>query len=147
MGTRERARLSTKEKEGCHVLCDELKDLRRPGAAGYSFPHKQTSKNKQFHPTEKETGQQDMREGQTGVKKEWHQLQRAWREKLDEITGGADDKGISWKDPQTSCLLLSGLLDWFGFQARTSYFDHPGTSWIMYHSPLAFGRGFAVSLI
>ncbi len=97
MGTGEAAHLSTKEKEGCHVLCDELKDWRRPGAAGYSFPHKQTSKNKQFHPTEKEMGQRDKREGQTGVRKEWHLWQRALRQTLEEMRGWAEDNGVFMK--------------------------------------------------
>lgn len=60
---------------------------------GISSPHKQTSKNKQFHPTEKEMGQWDKREGQTGVRKEWHLWRRALGEKL-EMRGGAEDKGV-----------------------------------------------------
>lgn len=41
------------------------------------FPRKQTSKNKQFHPTKKEMGQWDERGGQTGVREEWRVWQRA----------------------------------------------------------------------
>lgn len=37
-GTGEAAHLGTKEKEGCHVPRDELKEERRPKPAGYSFP-------------------------------------------------------------------------------------------------------------
>lgn len=70
---------------------------------GIPSPHKQTSKNKQFHPTEKETGQWDEREGQTGVREEWHQWQRALREKLEEMRGWSEDKGVFMK--QASDLL------------------------------------------
>lgn len=56
MRTAETALLSTKEKEGCHVTCDELKE---PWSSRVSIPPKQTSKNKQLHPTEKEMGQRD----------------------------------------------------------------------------------------
>ena len=35
------------------LCCDELKDFGRPGAAGYSFPKKQTPKNKRSTPPRK----------------------------------------------------------------------------------------------
>lgn len=80
---------------------------------GIPSPHKQTSKNKQFHPTEKEMGQRDKREGQTGVREEWHLLQRALGEELDEIRGWADDKGVFMKG--SSNLLSSPSWPWLGF--------------------------------
>jgi len=54
-------------------------------------PINKPPKNKQFHPTEKETGQWDKRDGQTGVRKEWHLWQRARRNNLEEMRGRAED--------------------------------------------------------
>lgn len=53
----------------------------------------------------------------------------------------------SWKEHQTCCLPLSGLLVRFGFWARTSYFDHLGIWWIMYQTPWPLARATAVSMI
>ena len=79
---------------------------------GIPSPHKQTSKNKQFHLTEKEMGQWDKREGQTGVREEWHLLQWTLRDELDEMRGWADDKGVFMKG---SSNLSSPSWSWLEF--------------------------------
>lgn len=64
--------------------------------SGVFFPPiNKPPKNKQFHPTEKEMGRWDKREGQTGVRKEWYLWQRPLREKLEEMR--AEDEGVFMK--------------------------------------------------
>lgn len=65
-------------------------------SSGVFFPPiNKPPKNKQFHPTEKEMGRWDKREGQTGVRKEWYLWQRPLREKLEEMR--AEDEGVFMK--------------------------------------------------
>lgn len=110
---------------------------------GIPSPHKQTSKNKQFHPTEKETGQWDKREGQTGVREEWH----LWQEGTKREAGG-DERG--WAG-----VFMKGPSDWLSpsfwpaglvwILGKDFIFWSP--SWIMYHTPLALVRAIVVSMI
>lgn len=80
---REKRLISAPKRKRAVMFCVmSWKTRRGPGAAVYSFPYKQTSENKQFHPTEKEMGQWDKKRGQTGVTEEWHLWQRALRDKL-----------------------------------------------------------------
>ena len=127
MGTGETAHLSTKEKEGCHVPCDELKDSRRPGAAGYSFPPvNKPPKTNSSTPRRRRRDSETRGKGRQVSAKSDICDKRALREALEEMREDElKTRVFSWKDHQTGCLRLSGLLVRFGFSARTSYFDRP----------------------
>lgn len=73
-------------------------------------PINKPPKNKQFHPAEKEMGQRDEREGQTGVREEWHLWQGPVREKLEEM------RGRGCLHERSIRLVVSLFLAcWFGF--------------------------------